>query len=72
MIFELWDQKSANLIGAFDTEVAALTEVRSSVERHGRSCAEQWALAVEDDTGDVTTIATGDGLIDRALGTIRA
>lgn len=72
MIFELWDQDSANLIGAFDTEEAALKEVRLSVQRYGRTCAGRWALAVEDETGDVTTIATGDALVDRALGTIRA
>ena len=36
-MFQLWDEESANLLGSYSTEDAALSIVRDVVEKHGLS-----------------------------------
>ena len=67
MMFELWNQESANAVGEFDTIEAALAAVRAEAALHGRAYVREWALAVTDDD-DSQPIAAGDLLIALALG----
>ena len=68
MAYEVWNQVSANMVGDFDTEAAALAHVRAAVQRH-TTIALEWALAFEDDEGETTPIAAGRDLIARAFET---
>ena len=36
MIYELWDDDTGNLLDAYDTEQAALKDVRATIETDGR------------------------------------
>jgi hypothetical protein len=64
--FTLWDLETGNLVGAYDTEAAALAVVRRSIERWGRESVAALALARES-RGRTQAIAAGAALAARAL-----
>ena len=66
MTFELWDTRSRNAIGGFDSEAAALAVVREAIEDHGRGAVSHWLLGSENADGRSKIIAQGDALADRA------
>lgn len=66
-LFELWDADGGNLVGAYDTEDAALADVAETVYQYGVSAAIALFLGVEEGDGTSKTIATGAPLLDRAL-----
>ena len=66
MIFQVWNTETANMIGAFPTEAAALLAIREAVDAHGRDYVATWALESEDDRGQVAVIAEGLALADAA------
>lgn len=66
-MFQLWDEESANLVGSYSTEDAALSIVRDAVEKHGRGAIESILLLREDAGGQLTEIAVGIALVDLAL-----
>ncbi len=67
MLYELWEISSSNLIGAYDTEEAALEVVREAAANHGRRYLATWALASVAPDGETTTLARGTALASRAL-----
>ena len=60
--FEVWDLVSRNIVGEFDEEREALALVRTLATRRGQRATEGFALVREDEQGDSTTIAVGEGL----------
>ncbi len=68
MAYELWDRESANIVGEYDTEDAALAFVRRMIAAHGADVVLPWALAYEDDNGEGEThsIAAGAELFKAA------
>ncbi|MGH2534441.1 MAG: hypothetical protein ACRDJW_19405 [Thermomicrobiales bacterium] len=62
MAYELWDMETANLIGDFPTEEAALTAIRQG----GLGAVATLALAFEDEMGETHSIAVGPALAQRA------
>jgi hypothetical protein len=67
MTFQLWESESANLVGSYETEDAALVVVRKAIEKHGRDAVETIVLLREGARGRLATIAEGAALADRAL-----
>lgn len=65
-MYILFDTKSANLVGEFDSEADALRVVRESVEAYGSAYAREWVLEQEDAAGTSTILAEGPRLIRRA------
>lgn len=59
MIYELFDTRSANQVGVFQTEQEALAAVRHGIHLHGSEAVESLALGLEDEAGDTTVIAAG-------------
>ena len=68
IFYEVWDQRSGNLLGSYGTEAEALDLVRDIVARSGR--ADDLGLASGDDEDDEQggEIAEGADLVSRALG----
>ena len=64
--YELWDMRSRNIVGGFDTEEEALAAIRSAIERHGRAYVDDLFLGVES-RGRSKPIAQGQALAERAL-----
>lgn len=64
--FALWDLETGNLVGAYETEEAALAVVRRSIAEHGSDSVAGLALARES-RGRTTSIAAGIALAERAL-----
>ena len=63
VVYELWDYDTGNLLNAYDTEQAALTEVRAAVLIEGRDAVATWALLRDDTKSPAkTVIATGADL----------
>lgn len=62
MIYELFDTATANQVGVYQTEAAALAVVRGAVQRHGADSVTTLALGLEDEAGDTTVIASGAAL----------
>lgn len=62
MIYELFDTATANQVGVYQTEDAALAAVRGAVHRHGDDSVTTLALGLEDEAGDTTVIASGAAL----------
>ncbi len=48
MIYIILDLDTANQVGTFASEAAALADVREAVERFGRPYAASWGLASKD------------------------
>ena len=67
MIYIILDLDTANQVGTFPSEAAALADVRDAVHRFGRAYAVSWGLASKDDGGTVAAVAEGEALIDRAF-----
>ncbi len=67
MTFELWDMRSRNAIGGFDSESAALAAVRQLIADHGRTYVEDLFLGCEDAEVNSRPIAKGQQLADLAL-----
>ncbi|MBI2761791.1 MAG: hypothetical protein HYX51_10245 [Chloroflexi bacterium] len=66
MTYEVWDTDTANLVGSYSTEDAALKLVRDTVAASGETRVLTWALAREDRRGKTTTLAVGHDLIAQA------
>ena len=66
MPYELWDVETANLVGDYATEEAALAVVHQSLQAHGPGAVAHLALAFEDAAGDTHPIASGPALAERA------
>ena len=66
MTYTLWEIGSANLVQAYDNERDALALVLRGIERNGPDDTHTLALAVEDDDGNVTFLAQGQELTERA------
>ncbi len=66
MLYEIWETKSRNRVGAFASLDAALALVCRSVEQHGPRYAETLMLAREDDQGDTELLAEGAALMNMA------
>lgn len=67
MIYELFDTESANQVGVYETEEAALAVVRDAVRAHGLDAVATLALGREDEAGDTTVIASGIALAELAM-----
>lgn len=68
MIYIIMNIDTANQVGTYRSEAAALADVRDAVTRFGRTYAASWGLASKDADGAIGAIAEGDALIDRAFG----
>src|SRR5437763_648324 len=64
--YELWDIETANLIGTYETEDAALSVVRQAIETHGQDYVASLALGSEDKRGRSKLLAKGAELPERA------
>jgi hypothetical protein len=64
--FALWDLETGNLVGAYDTEAAALAVVRRSLAQWGRESVATLAL-VRESRGRTRALAEGEALAERAL-----
>jgi hypothetical protein len=67
MIYILLNLETANYVATYRAESEALADVRDAVERFGRGYVGDWALAGKSEAGEVTAIAEGDALIERAM-----
>lgn len=65
-IYALWETESRNLVQDFDNEHEALALVWENVKLNGPAIAESLALYVEDETGEIDFIASGQELAKRA------
>ncbi len=72
MVYFIIDLESGNYEGTFDTEAAALAEVRDTVTRFGQSGALPWGLGRRNDDGRVENLGEGEALIDCAFRAIPA
>jgi len=61
--FELVNLSSGNRIGEFDSEEAALRDVRDVVKDRGPKAIAAIALTQEDDAGNGKILAEGDELV---------
>lgn len=68
--YELWDTKTGNCIGAYDSEAAALAAVRAALRMQGQGAVESLALGREDEHGQFKAIAQGADLIARTEATV--
>ena len=68
-MYELWDEDSRNLLGAYATEVEALAAVVEAIEDYGRESVEVLTLMLGYDgtRGQAGIVARGRELADRAL-----
>ncbi len=67
MRYELWELSTGSLVGAYETEAAALRAVAEAVRRYGPTAAATLALDDAGPDGDGRPIAQGDELTRRAL-----
>jgi len=65
--FQLWETESANLVGSYPSEDAALATVRQAIETHGREVVATLLLLREDARERLTKVAEGSALADLAL-----
>lgn len=66
VLYTLWDTETINLVVEYATEREALELVLHGIERNRPHDTDMLSLQVEDDNGEVTTIAWGRELADRA------
>ncbi len=64
--FELWETRSGNLMGSYETEDLALAAVSEALDSHGADYIDTVALVREGPRGRSKTIATGAKLAARA------
>jgi hypothetical protein len=65
MVYALWDTDVGNRIDWYETEDAALADVRLALARYGREVVRAWALMRHEGEA-VEAIADGEELIERA------
>jgi hypothetical protein len=65
-VYQLWDNRSGNLIEDYDTEREALEYVIEEIETFGPEAVGAWVLLRDPGTGPVTMIAEGLSLFRRA------
>jgi hypothetical protein len=66
-MFQLWDMESANLLGSYATEDAALSVVWQAIEKHGAEAIATLMLLREEADGRSTLLAESTGLVELAL-----
>jgi hypothetical protein len=66
MTYELWDVETGNMIDCYDRESDALALVRSGIVQFGEDYAATLALLFEDPAGNLTQMAAGTELAERA------
>lgn len=66
MIYSVWDVEFNNLVGAYESEAAALESVRELVELNGSEYGESLALGAQEEGGSLRMIAEGAALLRRA------
>lgn len=66
MLYTLWDIETNNLVAEYEGRREALALVMLSIDRNGSRDADALSLDVEDEHGEVTTIASGAGLAELA------
>jgi hypothetical protein len=64
--FELWDERSRNLMGDFDTEEEALAALSYALEKYGPEYARSIVLIRVGPRGGLKRVADGDDLAVRA------
>jgi len=72
MFFELWDVRSGSIINTYDTEDEALRVVRDLLTLNGLEYGSVLSLSFEDDDENMTLIANGPALAQRALSDLLA
>lgn len=72
ILYTLWDTRTINLVGEFDSQCDALELVLSGIELNGLKDSDTLSLQIEDEHGEVWTIAWGQPLAELALRTLRA
>ena len=65
--YELWNTRTGNIVGTFESEDAALKAVRQAMDSYGRDYAERLLLGREDRNGRSRRIADGAELVRLAL-----
>lgn len=66
MIYALWDIQTVNLVMEYDSQREALSLVLEGIDRNGPQDTDMLALDVEDDEGNVMSIAYGQALAELA------
>jgi len=66
MIYALWDIEIHTLVAECGTQRDALGLVLRGIERNGPHDTDTLSLDVEDELGQVATVAYGQGLVDMA------
>ena len=66
-MFQLWEAESANLVGSYPTEEAALLVVRNVIDKQGREVLDTIVLLQEGARGRLTKVAEGAALADLAV-----
>jgi hypothetical protein len=72
MLYTLWDIETNNLVAEYDSRHDALGLVLSGIARNGPQDTDTLALEVEDDEGNVTSVAFGQALAELARREFRA
>lgn len=67
MVYELWDLETGNAVGDFQTEADALDFVRWRLREDSRDSAVALAMLAIADDGEMTSVAEGEALLQRAL-----
>lgn len=70
--FELWDIRSRNLMGGYETEALALADLAAAISAYGAGYADSVMLLRVGPRGGLTKLAAGSRLASRALKTARA
>jgi len=63
--YDLWDYESGNLLGAYDSEDAALAIVQATIGQYGDEAVRGWGLG-HDRRGKLVSLIEGDALVHRA------
>ncbi len=67
MMYQLWDMESANLLGSYASQEAALDIVRQAIQKHGPEAIATLLLLREDADGQLTDLAESTALVELAL-----
>ncbi len=66
LVYTLWEIHTRSLVDDVDNEHDALTLVWENIKHNGPAIAETLALDVEDETGEIHFIASGQEIAERA------
>lgn len=61
-VYALWERETHNLVAEYDNRHDALALVLRGIERNGPEDVASLVLDLDDDQGQVTTIAAGEAL----------